>query len=176
MMCQFFPWTDGYDHHRYRGRLGYVKGPFFSKTERWNNTELYKAEITKKLASAIVYRLTPDRLTKRIKRLKSVTRKLFAADLNAYDATIIADNVGEKVTALLVEIIQAFAGLAPKNELARQHQLRLAVDLKSRYGDYRFGETSGYCPLRRYLTILRWRFSQRQDSSLGLPGVWHAVS
>lgn len=105
-----------------------------------------KRKLPKKLASTIVYRLTPDRLTKRIKRLKSVTRELFAADLNSYDATITADNVGEKVTELLVEIIQASAGLAPKNELARQHQVRLAVDLKSRYGDYLFGETSGYCP------------------------------
>ena len=105
-----------------------------------------KRKLPKKLASTIVYRLTPDRLTKRIKRLKSVTRELFAADLNAYDSTITADNVGEKVTMLMVEIIQVSAGLAPKNELVRQHQARLAVDLKSKYGDYLFGETSGYCP------------------------------
>lgn len=105
-----------------------------------------KRKLPKKLASTIVYRLTPDRLTKRIKRMKSATRELFAADLKAYDATITADNVGEKVTALLVEIIQLSAGLAPKNELALQQQTRLAADLKSRYGDYLFGETSGYCP------------------------------
>ncbi len=105
-----------------------------------------KRKLPKKLASTIVYRLTPDRLTKRIKRMKSATRELFAADLKAYDASITADNVGEKVTALLVEIIQLSAGLAPKNELTLQQQTRLAADLKSRYGDYLFGETSGYCP------------------------------
>lgn len=73
-----------------------------------------KRGLPKKLASTIVYRLTPDRLTKRIKKLKTATRDLFAADLAAYDATITADNLGEKVTALLVEIIQTSAGLAPQ--------------------------------------------------------------
>ena len=105
-----------------------------------------KRGLPKKLASTIVYRLTPDRLTKRIKKLKVATRELLAADLVAYDATITADNVGEKVTALLVEIIQTSAGLAPKNELAQLQQAQLAADLKSKYGDYLFGETSGYCP------------------------------
>ena len=88
-----------------------------------------KRRLPKKLASTIVYRLTPDRLTRRIKRLKSVTRELFAADLNAYDSTITADNVSEKVTTLLVEIIQVSAGLIPKNELAQQQQTQLAADL-----------------------------------------------
>ena len=105
-----------------------------------------KRGLPKKLASTIVYRLTPDRLTKRIKKLKAATRELFAADLAAYDATITADNLGEKVTALLVEIIQTSAGLAPKNELVQLQQARLAADLKSKYGDYLFGETNGYCP------------------------------
>ncbi len=105
-----------------------------------------KRKLPKKLASTIVYRLTPDRLTKRIKRLKKAPRELFATDLSAYDATITADNVGEKATALLVEIIQVSAGLAPKNALAQQRQTQLAADLKSKFGDYLFGETSGYCP------------------------------
>ena len=59
-----------------------------------------KRKLPKKLASTIVYRLTPDRLTKRIKRLKNATRELFAADLKAYDSTIPADNIGEKVTVI----------------------------------------------------------------------------
>lgn len=105
-----------------------------------------KRKLPKKLASSIVYRLTPDRLTKRIKGLKKAARGLLAADLNPYDAAITAENVGEKVTALLVEIIQRSAGLAPKNELALQQQTQLASDLKARYGDYLFGETNGYCP------------------------------
>lgn len=73
-----------------------------------------KRKLPKKLASTIVYRLTPDRLTKRIKRLKNATRELFAADLKAYDSTITADNIGEKVTVILVKIIQMSAGLTPK--------------------------------------------------------------
>lgn len=105
-----------------------------------------KRKLPKKLASTIVYRLTPNRLTRRIKGMKKATRELFAADLTTYDATITADNVGEKVTSLLVEIIQISAGLAPKNELIQQQQAQLAISLKSRYGDYLFGETSGYCP------------------------------
>ena len=59
-----------------------------------------KRKLPQKLASTIVYRLTPDRLTKRIKRLKNATRELFAADLKAYDSTITADNIGEKVTVI----------------------------------------------------------------------------
>ena len=105
-----------------------------------------KRKLPKKLASTIVYRLTPDRLTKRIKRLKNATRELFAADLKAYDSTITADNIGEKVTVILVKIIQMSAGLTPKNELAQQQQTQLAADLKFKYGDYLFGETCGYCP------------------------------
>ena len=73
-----------------------------------------KRKLPKKLASTIVYRLTPDRLTKRIKRLKNATRELFAADLKAYDSTITADNIGEKVTVILVKIIQMSAGLTTK--------------------------------------------------------------
>lgn len=105
-----------------------------------------KRKLPKKLASTIVYRLTPDRLSRRINKLKKTAREMFAAEMKAYDATITADNIGEKVTGLLVGIIQTSAGLVPKNELAIQRQALLAVDLKSKYGDYLFGETSGYCP------------------------------
>lgn len=105
-----------------------------------------KRKLPKKLASTIVYRLTPDRLSRRINKLKKTAREMFAAEMKAYDATITADNIGEKVTGLLVGIIQTSAGLVPKNELAIQRQAHLAVDLKSKYGDYLFGETSGYCP------------------------------
>ena len=73
-----------------------------------------KRKLPKKLASTIVYRLTPDRLTKRKKKKKNATRELFAADLKAYDSTITADNIGEKVTVILVKIIQMSAGLTPK--------------------------------------------------------------
>lgn len=105
-----------------------------------------KRKLPKKLASTIVYRLTPDRLTRRINKLKKVTRELFADDLYGYDSSVAADNVGAKVTELLVGIIQMSAGLVPQDKLTQQKQLQLAVDLKSKYGDYLFGETSGYCP------------------------------
>lgn len=105
-----------------------------------------KRKLPKKLAEKIVYRLTPNTLVKRIRRLSKATRELFASDLNIYDNTITADNVGEKTTNLLVEIIQTSAGLVPQDKLAQQKQIRIASDLKSRYGDYLFSETSGYCP------------------------------
>lgn len=105
-----------------------------------------KRKLPKKLAAAIVYRLTPDRLTRQINKLKKATRELFAGDLYGYDSSVTADNVGTKVTELLVGIIQTSAGLVPQDKLTQQKQLQLAVDLKSKYGDYLFGETSGYCP------------------------------
>lgn len=105
-----------------------------------------KRKLPKKLASTIVYRLTPDRLKKRINKLKQMPRELLAADLNGYDSAVTADNVGEKATQMLVGIIQTSAGLVPQDELVQQRQMQMASDLKSRYGDYLFGETSGYCP------------------------------
>lgn len=125
---------------------GTSKDPSASRLSDETIRSYVKRNLPKKLALSIVYRLTPDRLTKRIKRLKKATRELFAADVNAYDSTITADNVGEKVTALLVEIIRISAGLIPQDELMQQQQAKLALDLKSRYGDYLFGEASGYCP------------------------------
>lgn len=125
---------------------GTSKDPSASRLSDETIRSYVKRNLPKKLALSIVYRLTPDRLTKRIKRLKKATRELLAADMNAYDSTITADNVGEKVTALLVEIIRISAGLIPQDELMQQQQAKLALDLKSRYGDYLFGEASGYCP------------------------------
>ena len=105
-----------------------------------------KRKLPKKLAGTIIYRLTPNSLAKRIKKLSKTTRESFASDLYAYDTAITADNVGEKVTNLLVEIIQTSAGLVSQDKLTQQKQLQIASDLKSRYGDYLFSETSGYCP------------------------------
>lgn len=105
-----------------------------------------KRKLPKKLVSTIVYRLTPDRLTRQINKLKKAARELFALDLKAYDTTITADNVGEKTTELLVGIIRTSAGLVPQDKLTQQKQTQLAVDLKSKYGDYLLREASGYCP------------------------------
>lgn len=53
-----------------------------------------------------------------------------ADDLRGYDAAIDADNVGEKVAAWMVEIIQTTAGLVKQDELEKQKQQKQAAELK----------------------------------------------
>ena len=101
--------------------------------------------ISKKMASAIVYRLTPEVMTETINERSEATRKLLAEDLTGYDATVNAGNVANMAAQWMVEIIQAAAGLIQQDELQRQQQQALAADLKSKYGDYLLGESDGYC-------------------------------
>lgn len=105
-----------------------------------------KRTLPKKLASAIVYRLTPEILIERINERSKTSRLLLADDLRGYDASLNADNVAEAVAGWLVEIIQQSAGMVSQTELQKQQQLQLATDLKLRYGDYLLGEADGYCP------------------------------
>lgn len=104
-----------------------------------------KRGLPKKLAGTIVYRLTPENLTERVSELELTTRELMARDLQGYDADIDSDNVGEKVSGILVQIIQKAAGLVEQTALAQQKQQKIAFDLKNRYGDYLLNETNGYC-------------------------------
>ncbi len=105
-----------------------------------------KRGLPKKLAQAIVYRLTPEILEKRINKRPIETRKLLAQDLLAYDQTIDADNVGEKVATFMVEIIQNSAGMVPLDDLRKQQQEQKAASLKNQYGDYLLQEANGFCP------------------------------
>lgn len=58
---------------------------------------------------------------KRINERNKTQRSLMADDLRGYDAAIDADNVGEKVAAWMVEIIQTTAGLVKQDELEKQN-------------------------------------------------------
>ncbi len=104
-----------------------------------------KRGLPKKLAGTIVYRLTPENLTERVCELEPTTRDLMASDLQAYDADIDSDNVGEKVSGILVQIIHKAAGLVEQTALVQQKQQKVAFDLKNRYGEYLLSEANGYC-------------------------------
>ena len=104
-----------------------------------------RRKIPANLASTIVYRLTPENLTKRINELEEATRKLMASDLQKYDKDIDSTNVGVKVSEILVQIIQKAAGLVEQTALVQQKLQKMAFDLKNRYGDYLFEESKGYC-------------------------------
>ena len=115
-----------------------------------------KRGLPKKLACAIVYRLTPKILAERINERSETSRRLLAEDLKGYDASVDADSVAEAVSGWIVEIVQNAAGLVPQNALQKQQQMQLATDLKTKYGDYLLGETDGYCPFPgcgRQLTV-----------------------
>ena len=116
------------------------------KADNSIRTYVKRPTLPKKLAQTIVYRLTPEVLIERINEREHTVRKLLAEDLQPYDATMDADNVAEKVAAIVVEIVQTSAGLAPKSDLEKQQQQQLEADLNRRFGDYLLQETDGYCP------------------------------
>lgn len=116
-----------------------------------------KRKLPKKLASAIVYRLTPEVLIERINEHSDTSRELLADDLRGYDASLNKDNVANAIAGWMVEIVQESAGLIQQNALQQLQQRQLATDLKIKYGDYLLGETDGYCPFPgcgRQLTII----------------------
>lgn len=113
-----------------------------------------KRGLSKKLAQTIVYRLTPEILIKRINERNETQRSLMADDLRGNDAAIDADNVGEKVAAWMVEIIQTTAGLVQQDELEKQKQQKRAAELKNKFGEYLLTESAGFCPnCGRELTV-----------------------
>lgn len=113
-----------------------------------------KRGLSKKLAQTIAYRLTPEILIKRINERNKTQRSLMADDLRGYDAAIDADNVGEKVAAWMVEIIQTTAGLVKQDELEKQKQQKQAAELKNKFGEYLLTESAGFCPnCGRELTV-----------------------
>lgn len=105
-----------------------------------------KRGLSKTLAKNIVYRLTPEFLTERINERNETQRKLLAEDLQSYDSTINAENVGEKVSELMVSVIQQSAGLVSQSKLEAQQQAQLALDLKNQYGNYLLAEAENTCP------------------------------
>lgn len=116
------------------------------KADNSIRTYVKRPTLPKKLAQAIVYRLTPEILIERINEREKTVRELLAEDLQPYDATMDANNVAKKVADIIVEIIQISAGLAPKSDLEKQQQQQLEADLNRRYGEFLLQETDGYCP------------------------------
>ena len=105
-----------------------------------------KRGLSKTLAKNIVYRLTPEVLIERINERNETQRRLMAEDLHGYDSTISAENVGEKVADMMMQIIQQSAGLISQTKLQKQQQQKLAFDLKNKYGEYLLAEAENVCP------------------------------
>ena len=125
---------------------GTSKDPSAKKLSDETIRSYTKRKLPKKLCQAIVYRLTPEILAQRIKERPKSTRKLLAGDLQTYDSEIDENNVGQKVAGFMVKIIQVGAGLVPLDDLKKQQQEQIALELKNQYGDYLLQETEGYCP------------------------------
>ena len=104
-----------------------------------------KRGISGKIAKNIVYNLTLERVEDWIWDMDDIPRKHLAGDLSSYDPTLNSDNVAKKVADWLVEIVYAKAGLAPKNELAKQKQQTINADLKNRFGEYLLREEHNHC-------------------------------
>ena len=93
----------------------------------------------------IASHLTPEVLAKRIKKMKKEQRRLLAEDFAPYDPSANAENVGEVVASIFVEIIQISAGIIQPDNLQREREQSLAADLKNKYGEYLLEETENYC-------------------------------
>ena len=125
---------------------GTSKDPAAKKLSDETIRSYTKRKLPKKLCQSIVYRLTPEVLEKKIKERPESTCKLLAEDLQIYDTDIDKNNVGQKVADIMVEMIQVGAGLVPLDDLKKQQQEQMALELKNQYGDYLLQESEGYCP------------------------------
>jgi len=119
-----------------------------SKARLSDNTirSYVKRDLPKKLACAIVHRLTPEILIERIDNLSEETRALLAGDLQGYDSNLNPDNVAETISYWITEIVQSKAGIVSQNDLQVRQQQQLSSALKAKYEDYLLGETGGSCP------------------------------
>ena len=105
-----------------------------------------KRGLPKKLACAIVHRLTPEALIERIDNLSEETKALLSGDLQGYDFNLNPDNVAETISCWITEIVQSTAGIVSQNALQVRQQQQLSSSLKAKYEDYLLGETGGSCP------------------------------
>lgn len=105
-----------------------------------------KRGISKKLAQAIVYRLTPENLVSRIDERPDTARQLLADDCRGYDASLNADNIADAMGGWIVESIQKKAGLVQQDKLAKQKQVKIAAELKNKFGYYLLNEENHFCP------------------------------
>lgn len=101
--------------------------------------------LSKTFAKNVVDHLTPEKLAKRIKKLKETPKRLLVKDISPYEPSVTEKNVGEVVADMLVRIIQATAGLAQPDKLQKERQRLQAAELKNKYGEYLLEETENYC-------------------------------
>jgi len=125
---------------------GTPQDPATNKTKDDSLRSYAKRTIPQKFAQKIVYRLSTENFIESINSRPSDTRKLLADDFSMYDATINETDVADKLAELFVEIIRKEAGLVKKSALAQQKQHQIAVDLKSKYGQYLLNEVNHSCP------------------------------
>lgn len=104
-----------------------------------------KRKLTGKFASSIAYRLTLENIKERINDLPELQRKNLALDFTAYDSTVDADNVADKVAGWIEEIVFTSAGLAPVDELEKQKQQKASGEYKAEYGNYLLRESEHSC-------------------------------
>ncbi|PWJ71262.1 hypothetical protein B0O40_1129 [Ruminococcaceae bacterium R-25] len=76
-----------------------------------------KRGLSKTFAQSIVNRLTPDILMERINERPLATREALARELSLYDESLDAENVAERVAAIMVRIITKSAGLLSEEEI-----------------------------------------------------------
>lgn len=105
-----------------------------------------KRTIPAKFAKKIVYRLSKENFMESINSRPSDTRELLSDDFSIYYSTLNKDNVAEKIADIFIEIIRNQAGLVNKSALEQQLQNKVALDLKSKYGQYLLNEVNHSCP------------------------------
>lgn len=150
--------SDGYDVPLYLRELfalitsvseaewGTPKDPSSKLTKENTLRTFAKRGLSMKFARSIVYRLTPENLIKHINSRPKATRQLLADDLVAYVPDVSTDSVGKVVAGILVDIIRQAAGCVQQDELEKEKQRELFVDLKAKFGEYLYEECDGYCP------------------------------
>lgn len=134
---------------------GTSKDPGQKLLDEMIRTYIKKAKFLKKLAGAIVYRLTPEILVERINERPDAARASLSSDMHVCDSEINQKNIAEKIAAMVVEIICLSEGFVPDNEIEEQARRKQAADLKSRYGSSLLRESEDYCPFGcgRQLTV-----------------------
>lgn len=97
--------------------FGTERDPSNRITNRNTIYNFIKRGLSRTFAQSIVNRLIPEALEERINEKPQATRDALAQELSIYDETINADNVGERVSEMMVEIIIKSAGLHSSEEI-----------------------------------------------------------
>ena len=109
-------------------------------------TYIKNARLPKKLACKIISFLNLGRLKERINEKSQDTLESLAEDLKVYDSEISKENVAEKVSQWMGEIIKASAGAIRAKSSGTEVTAKKAFHLKSQYGHYLVNECGGICP------------------------------